>query len=438
MPRAMSSICPEIERTGPKVEDHPHRDLVKRVIASNAFSTTERLSSFLYYICDQTLKGRASSLNEQCIGEAVFGRSHDYDSSIDGIVRTQGSRLRQRLDRYFSEEGVDEPVRIVIPRGGYVPVFEPREVRQPTPAGKTTFPQLVQEIPPQQSPSEKSSARKGFLWKVWTAAATLCVAVILLVFQFGFGRAKAHDLHAHPLWGQLFGNGKRTLVVPGDSSLVIWEGLTKQKVSLTEFLKGDYRTAHGSDPVWDIADDLSNRRYTSIVDAEAVQALTRIAASQKSDLEMRYARDLEMNDLKEYNVILVGASEANPWVELYEPMMNFQLSKSSATNRFTILNRSPRGSEPQGWDFSTNNAYAIVAYLPGLRGNGNSLLIGGTSMTGTESAVDFVSDDSQLLPFLKTIQRPDGRVPHFEVVLGTNYVNQSAVQSKILAWRTHD
>ena len=110
----------------------PRRALVDRVIMSSTFAKCERLSSLLAYVCDLSLSGRAKELNEQNIGEAVFGRSQNYDSSIDGIVRTQASRLRQRLELYFNEEGLDEPIRIVIPRGGYVPYFEPRPAPQAT------------------------------------------------------------------------------------------------------------------------------------------------------------------------------------------------------------------------------------------------------------------------------------------------------------------
>src|SRR5260370_6796129 len=102
------------------------RELVDRVIASSVFSKSKRLSSLLTYVCDLALNGRANEVNEQKIGEAVFGRLPDYDSAIDGIVRTQASRLRQRLDLYFDGEGANEPIRIVIPRGGYVPFSEPR------------------------------------------------------------------------------------------------------------------------------------------------------------------------------------------------------------------------------------------------------------------------------------------------------------------------
>jgi hypothetical protein len=82
-----------------------HRALIERIIASPAFVRSERLCSLLTYVSEMTFKGRGAELNEQKIGQAVFGRSRDYDSTIDGIVRTQASRVRQRLDQYFREEG---------------------------------------------------------------------------------------------------------------------------------------------------------------------------------------------------------------------------------------------------------------------------------------------------------------------------------------------
>src|ERR1700761_5491373 len=100
------------------------RELVRRIVTSPTFARSERLGTLLTYVCNQALTGRESEINEQNIGHAVFGRSQDYDSAVDGIVRSQASRLRQRLDLYFQQEGADEPLRLAIPRGGYVPVFE--------------------------------------------------------------------------------------------------------------------------------------------------------------------------------------------------------------------------------------------------------------------------------------------------------------------------
>jgi hypothetical protein len=63
------------------------------------------------------------------------------------------------------------------------------------------------------------------------------------------------------------------------------------------------------------------------------------------------------------------------------------------------------------------------------------LILEGTSMAGTECAWDFVADDSSLLPFLKQIMRPDGTIPHFQLVLDSVNLSDSSVKRTILAWR---
>ena len=82
-----------------------------------------------------------------------------------------------------------------------------------------------------------------------------------------------------------------------------------------------------------------------------------------------------------------------------------------------------------------HHVYAVVAWLPNLSGEGHVLLLEGASMAGTECAWDFVADDSRLLSFLRRIRRSDGSLPYFEVVLGTNNISGSAVESTVLAYR---
>jgi hypothetical protein len=224
--------------------------------------------------------------------------------------------------------------------------------------------------------------------------------------------------------------------------MVMWQGLVGRSVDLAEYLSGDYRTnlPRPLTPLQNAAVDLGSRRYTSIVDLEVAKSLSQLSQSAHSKFEVRYARDVRPNDLKQGNVILVGAAEANPWVELFEHNMNFVFFNDRVRGIFSVLNREPRGREPRQWDSAYKDAqhgvYAVVAFLPNLGGNGNALILEGTSMAGTESAWDFVSDDSQLLPFLKQIRRADNTLPHFEVVLGTNNMSGSAVKNNILAWRT--
>ena len=97
------------------------------VIASPQFRDTTRMKRFLRYIVEEALAGRADRLKGYTIGLEVFDRPDSFDPQNDTIVRVQAGQLRRRLDLYYSQEGRDAPLRILVPRGGYAPIFEVRD-----------------------------------------------------------------------------------------------------------------------------------------------------------------------------------------------------------------------------------------------------------------------------------------------------------------------
>src|SRR6476646_2496247 len=96
---------------------------LQRLLASPPLRESHQLQAFLEFIVRETLDGRADGLKEYLVGCRVFGRKPDYDPRHDGIVRVQATMLRKRLEKYYLEDGAQDPVVIDIPRGGYVPYF---------------------------------------------------------------------------------------------------------------------------------------------------------------------------------------------------------------------------------------------------------------------------------------------------------------------------
>jgi TolB-like protein/Tfp pilus assembly protein PilF len=100
------------------------RDHVARILANPDFANFPRSGAFLTYLVDQTLEGRGGDLKEAVIGVEVFGREPGYDSKSDSVVRTQARRVREKLNEYYSTAGQADPIRIAIPKGGYIPEFQ--------------------------------------------------------------------------------------------------------------------------------------------------------------------------------------------------------------------------------------------------------------------------------------------------------------------------
>ncbi|HVO09482.1 MAG TPA: hypothetical protein VMX54_01900 [Vicinamibacteria bacterium] len=95
---------------------------MERLLASGDFDATPRSRAFLRFIVEETLAGRQDGLTQAAVATRVFDRREDFDPTIDPIVRIQAGRLRRSLERYYLLAGAGDPVRIELPRGGYVPV----------------------------------------------------------------------------------------------------------------------------------------------------------------------------------------------------------------------------------------------------------------------------------------------------------------------------
>ena len=101
------------------------------ILASPDLNATQQLVAFLKFVVNQTLSGKGGEINEHSVAAEVFGRGKNFDPSIDPIVSIQASRLRLALERYYQNSGKNDPVRIDIPRGTYVPVFKKRDLSVP-------------------------------------------------------------------------------------------------------------------------------------------------------------------------------------------------------------------------------------------------------------------------------------------------------------------
>ena len=81
------------------------------------------LCDFLRFVVEKTLSGCAQEIKGYTVATEVFGRKADFDAGKDTIVRIQGGRLRRALERYYLTIGGQDPIRIDIPKGAYVPTF---------------------------------------------------------------------------------------------------------------------------------------------------------------------------------------------------------------------------------------------------------------------------------------------------------------------------
>lgn len=114
------------------------RSQLSRILASPAFDAPARNRRFLEFVVQQAIEGRADRIKAYTIATDVFHRGTDFDPQLDSIVRIEAGRLRRSLEHYYLTAGVDDPVRIAIPKGSYVPVFT--QIERKSAAVRSTVP----------------------------------------------------------------------------------------------------------------------------------------------------------------------------------------------------------------------------------------------------------------------------------------------------------
>src|ERR1017187_4402544 len=96
---------------------------VEKILGYPLFAVSDVLQNFLKYIINETLSGRANQLKEYTIAVYALKKPAGFRPLLDGIVRVHARRLRDALNAYYSELGMEDICEISIPKGGYIPVF---------------------------------------------------------------------------------------------------------------------------------------------------------------------------------------------------------------------------------------------------------------------------------------------------------------------------
>ncbi len=422
------------------------REIVERITRSPALSGSPALQAFLRFVTRHAIAGTTESIKEQQIGSEVLGRKPDYDPAEDNIVRVRAHELRQRLAKYFETAGAAERVVVTIPRGSYVPVFR---VRTPDPE-----PNLPSSEPPVDHSTFFPKAAGSWVsrWGGWIAAALLANLLLAeLLTKPGMRMTAQSNLTAQSggvddFWSQLIpARGPELLVVAADSTFALWQDMTSSDFNLGEYLgRKQFVLSSGDQKLRELA----ARRLTSTADLNLTVRLTELGTNLGGRVRAQYARNLNLRELQTNNAVLLGSRRSNPWVELFEPRLNFVLARDAATGAPVFVNRKARPGESatfaipnmldaDGTEQREMNSYAHVALISNLSSSGYVLILEGLNMEGTEAAGEFVANTKELTALLHALDHQTGTpVQPFEALLGLTSVPGGFANTKVIAYRS--
>ena len=283
--------------------------------------------------------------------------------------------------------------------------------------------------------------------RMWTAAmlGTLVGALLVTVLWLAWPAAHRREKQsaAHGLWLQLFQSNRQTLIVPADSGLGILENLSGRSVTVEQYANGSYLNDLSTASINpENFADIGRQRYTSVVDLNVVARLSRLPEYTQGQTQIRYARGMTADDIKNANVILIGSKHTNPWVALFDRSRNFSLEYTPTVDESFIQNHSPAPGEQAIYRNATGGTseptYGVIAYLPSLDGSGHVLIVEGLNMAATEAAAEALFYPKLIQPVLNRATAPDGTVRPFELLVETSSIGATSPQARIIATRIHE
>ncbi|MDE3198983.1 MAG: hypothetical protein KGN84_21720 [Acidobacteriota bacterium] len=371
---------------------------LERILASPLFRNSKRYPSLLRYVVEQTLDGHASDLKERTLGIEVFGRSPDYDTNLDPVVRISAAEIRKRIAQYYQEPGHEPELRINLPLGSYVPEFrfhEPQSAPKVVPA---PLPPVALEVPPPPpEPLVLPAAPAAVLpWK----AMALALAAVVIAGSIGWMKPWVQMSSLDKFWGPVLARNATVLVCIG--------------------------RVHDAD---------GRPRGVAFSDATTMARVAALLQSRGQTWNPRVDDQASFLDLRQGPAVLVGAFN-DSWNLRLANSMRFTFHKEGDLNWI----EDPKNPSSRAWSAPRvlgtaplTKDYALVTRV--LDPNTDRVIVtaGGIWGFGTLAAGEFLTNPKYMDQFAS--QAPAGwEKKNLQVVLSTEVIGNASGPPHVLAY----
>jgi hypothetical protein len=421
----MQAAHPAEQVNGTEHRDSAVRTELERIVSSPAFRGSRRCCRFLEYSVQHVLQGNSQEdLRERNIGIEVFHRPPDYDTAEDAIVRVTANEVRKRLAQVYQESGSDFDPVITLPPGSYAVAFRWK------PANPVPVPAPVVSKP------AASGRRMRFL----IAAACLLSAVVLVSILFLTRTLptevrRQNNAPADLVWSRVFQPGRKTNIIMADAARFEIQELLGRDLSLRDYLSPDYPgnlLSSASPELQRVIRFMGLRQTTSIASVSTGTRLREFGQGRGVNPVLRHPRHVNAREFNTDNFILLGSRLSVPWVELFEPSLNFLMIVDPETHRFAhaLYNRAPRAGEPVEFvrSMADDVTYADIALVPNMARSGTVLILNGIDMVSVEAAGEFAMSGALSASL-------GGRTGPVEILLRVRSIAGTASKSEVIAIR---
>lgn len=430
------------------------REVLERVLGSKYFANAPMKQRFLRLICEFHLNNHGRELNEYLIGREVFGRDDSYNPATDAVVRVGAHGIREKLDLYYKNEGVNDLVRIEIPVGAYEPFFVRNYTGHKHDTGIPATFEPLPLPPPLPVVTEPSRVRKPeiishqkFLWLLYTTVIALAATVIVLIISNRNLQSRVDEKDSTVqrirnsygfVWAPFLHNNNPTLVTLSNpivyraSNHADPEELIKKgvKLSAEEVLTlknaGGFRLPLRNNGNAQLVPAFN--MYTGIGEAIGGFQISSMLREVGETIQLKQSRSITSDDLKNYDLVLLGSVYANQWSKPLSVKENFVYS-----DKTTIVNLDPRNREQTEYKASFNpltgeliEDHALISVTPGVSKDKSIMVLAGIYSEGTQAAVEFVTNINYINELNRKLRElgADKKAPmYFQAILRVGIEN---------------
>jgi hypothetical protein len=453
-----------LEHDEPAIEECEHQ--VRRVLQSATFRNATTLQQLFQFLAGKTITGSSDVLKEYTIGVEALGRKQDFDPKTDPIVRVQSHRLRLKLKEYYEVEGRHDPILIQIPKGHYLPSFEPviasvGDLDHSTPAELSTS-RAASPLADEQKVAnvfELRSVRRRFNWLVSSRARMAAVVVLIFVTGFWLGNRQIRagatienafsspDLAAgksldpvRTFWAGFLGNDPTPVIAYPDAVFLLddsndlfrfRQGASDSRGALVDpHLARQF--ASNPDLVAKAGQLYYENGYTGTGELESVAMLAGLFGRMGVKPIIKSSRDITPDDLKQHNVILLGSPFQNIAVAQLLTTGDFSFRNPDSRHeqwRAQIVNAHPRDHEASAYHTERDQTtqvlktdYSLISIVPGVVPGRYIAVMGGLDTTGTEGATMFATSKQGIEELAKALTSSEGlgakdEIPVFQALV---------------------
>ncbi len=444
------SAMPSVAKLIPGSEEA--REQVDRILASNTLHASDVLRRLLRFLADKTFSGEADDLKEYSVGLDALGKPSTYDPRTDSGVRLQASRLRQKLEEYYRNEGSHDPVVILLPRGRFKIAWHPKS-SDTLPAAAVPLPPFAASLPEAAAPAPELRNLKK--WRSFAIALTVVTLPLALFSIWSFSRT-SRTLAATPatagstpeldaIWSPFLSSGHHLIIAFINPLFVRLQRKGSPDILYRTGGNNSWSDAMASPEFSVLKQSLANPLATptfNMVERSNLVAtfvLSQFLAPRRGEISLARADELSWKDFADNDVILFGPFTMDGGLSALPVQPALVVDKAGVHNLQPLAGEPAVYADPPDHSASDGDGLDLVSVLPGPLGRTTVVTFSSIHKWGVIGGVQALTDPAFARMVLDKLKDPSGKIPHYyQIVFRVKYrdgtlTSASYVTHRVLA-----